>query len=398
MLFPKHLTQLSTRFVRTSHAAAAARKTALYDFHVQNGGKMVDFAGWLMPLQYSDLGVLASHHWTREKASLFDVGHMLQTRWTGPDRIKFLESLIVADLKGLPEGNSTLTVFTNENGGIIDDAVINKHDADSFYLVSNAGCADKDLAHFRKHLEEFKSKGGKVDFSIIDKSLVALQGPSAASVLASLTGSDLADFAFMSGKYVKFPQGIEAFVSRCGYTGEDGFEISVDHRDAAALSKLFLDHSAVKLAGLGARDSLRLEAGLCLYGHDINDETTPVEAGLAWTIAKRRREEGGFLGSKHILSQLQKGAPITKRRIGLIVEGAPAREFAPIATAAGEVIGAVTSGCPAPSIKKNVAMGYVKGGYHKQGTELTVLVRNKPQKATVVKMPFVEHRYFRGAK
>ncbi|KAI8847647.1 hypothetical protein BC829DRAFT_395941 [Chytridium lagenaria] len=378
-------------------ATAAAKKTALYDFHVEKGGKLVDFAGWEMPVNYSDLGQLASHHWTREKASLFDVGHMLQTRWVGADRVKFLEKLIVADLEALPVGSSTLTVLTNENGGIIDDAVINKQDEDGFYMVSNAGCADKDLAHLRKHLAAFKAQGGDVDFTILDKSLIALQGPAAAPVLEKLVGKSLEDFAFMSGRHLNI-SGIDAYVSRCGYTGEDGFEISVAHEDAVKLSTLFVDQPDVKLAGLGARDSLRLEAGLCLYGHDIDDTTTPVEAGLSWTIGKRRKEQGGFLGSEHILPQLKKGAPITRRRIGLLVQGAPAREHAQILASDGQVIGAVTSGCPSPVLKKNVAMGYVKGGFHKQGTELTVVVRNKPQKAVVVKMPFVEQKYYRGAK
>ncbi|KAJ3215226.1 hypothetical protein HDU67_000713 [Dinochytrium kinnereticum] len=367
------------------------KQTALHDFHVEKGGKLVEFAGWKMPVQYSDLGVLASHHWTREKASLFDVGHMLQTRWVGADRAKFLEKLIVADLEALPVGSSTLTVLTNENGGIIDDAVINKQDKDGFYMVSNAGCSDKDLAHLRKHLAAFKAEGGDVDFTILDKALVALQGPAAASVLSKLVGSDLNDFAFMSGRQFNI-KGIDAYVSRCGYTGEDGFEISVSHADSVKLCGLFMENPDVKLAGLGARDSLRLEAGLCLYGHDLNDDITPVEAGLTWTIGKRRREEGGFLGSQKILPQLKKGAPITQRRIGLIVEGAPAREHAQILAADGQVIGAVTSGCPSPVLKKNIAMGYVKGGFHKQGTEVTVVVRNKPQKAVVTKMPFVEQR------
>jgi aminomethyltransferase len=201
------------------------KKTKLYDFHVQQGGKMVEFAGYQMPVQYKD-GVLTSHLWTREKASLFDVSHMLQTRFFGKDKTKFLETLVVADLHGLPTGSSTLSLFTNQNGGIIDDTVINKQSEKNFYVVSNAGCAEKDLAHIREQLQQFKQNGGDVDFEILDHvSLVALQGPSAAVVLESLVGKDLSKFAFMSGKFMDI-KGIPCYVSRCGYTGEDGFEVT----------------------------------------------------------------------------------------------------------------------------------------------------------------------------
>ncbi|KAJ3416520.1 hypothetical protein HDV05_001257 [Chytridiales sp. JEL 0842] len=375
--------------------AASAQRTALYDFHVKNGGKMVEFAGWDMPLQYGKVGMLASHEWTRNSASLFDVGHMLQTRWTGKDRTKFLEKLVVADAEELPIGSSTLSLFTNENGGIIDDTVINKQSADAYYVVSNAGCAEKDLAHIRKHLADFKSKGGDADVTVLDLSLVALQGPKAVEVVSKITGSDLNDFKFMTGRCMNL-DGIPVYISRCGYTGEDGFEISVGHDKAVDLCDLFLSNSDVKLAGLAVRDSLRLEAGLCLYGHDLDEDTTPVEGALTWTIGKRRRVEGGFLGDKKVLSQIGKGAVVPKRRIGLFVEGAPARENAEILTTDGKVIGKVTSGCPSPVLKKNIAMGFVENGFHKSGTELQVKVRNKLQKAVVTKMPFVPQNYFRG--
>eukprot|EP00842_Homolaphlyctis_polyrhiza_P005302 jgi/Hompol1/5773/HPOL_002056-RA len=353
---------------------------------------MVEFAGWDMPVQYSSLGVLASHHWTREKASIFDVSHMLQTRWSGKDHLKFIESLVVADVAGLPYGSSTLSVFTNENGGIIDDTVINRQDSNGLYVVSNAGCADKDLAHIRQHLAKFQNAGGDVDVKVLDHvSLIAIQGPSAVKAVSALSKEDFSKFGFMTSRHTTIA-GVDVYASRCGYTGEDGFEISVPHEHVVKLTEALLEHPDVELAGLGARDSLRLEAGLCLYGHDLDDTVSPVEGGLVWTIGKRRREEGGFLGAEKILPQIKGSVP--RRRVGLFVEGAPAREGAEILNQDGEVIGAVTSGCPSPVLKKNIAMGYVKSGFHKQGTELHVKVRNRNQKAVITKMPFVAHNYF----
>ncbi|KAF9362218.1 hypothetical protein BGX34_006575 [Mortierella sp. NVP85] len=381
------------RSAQRAYSAAATgealKKTVLHDYHVENGGKMVPFAGWSMPVQYSNLSVGASHHWTRNNASVFDVSHMLATRITGKDRVKFFESITVADIENLPVGSSTLSVFTNENGGIIDDTIICKHE-DSLYVVSNAGCADKDLAHIRAHLKAFQNKGGDVDLKIIDDhSLVAIQGPKSASVLESLIGKSLQDLPFMDARFITI-KGIDCHVARSGYTGEDGFEISVPNGDAVALTKLLVADPNVELAGLGARDSLRLEAGLCLYGHDLDETISPIEAGLTWTIGKRRRTEGGFLGAATIQDQLKNG--VTRRRIGLLVEGAPAREGAQVYSN-GELVGKVTSGCPSPSIKKNVAMAYVKNGLHKSGTQLEVEVRGRKQKAVVTKMPFVPAGY-----
>ncbi|KAF8927802.1 hypothetical protein BGZ47_001951, partial [Haplosporangium gracile] len=308
---------------------------------------------------------------------------------TGKDRVKFYESITVADIENLPVGSSTLSVFTNENGGIIDDTIICKHQ-DSLYVVSNAGCADKDLAHIRAQLKAFQNKGGDVDLKIIDDhQLIAIQGPKAAAVIEELVGKSLQDFPFMDGRFLTI-KGIECHVARSGYTGEDGFEISVPNSDAVEFTKLLIADPRVELAGLGARDSLRLEAGLCLYGNDLDETTTPVEAGLTWTIGKRRRAEGGFLGAEKIQDQLKNG--VSRRRIGLVVQGAPAREGAAI-YANGELVGKVTSGCPSPSTKKNVAMGYVKNGVHKSGTELEVEVRGRKQKAVVTKMPFVPAGY-----
>ncbi|KAI9034323.1 glycine cleavage system protein T [Hyaloraphidium curvatum] len=377
-----------------AYAAAAAGsepllRTSLYDFHVKHGGKMVPFAGYDMPVQYAKLGVLQSHLHTRENASIFDVSHMLQTRVTGKDRVKFYEYLTVADIEGLPEGGSTLTVLVNDKGGIIDDMIVQKQ-KDHLFVVSNAGTRDKDLSHIRSQLKNFK---GDVNVEVIDRSLIALQGPKAASVLGALVGSDLSDLSFMAGRDMDI-KGMKVHVTRCGYTGEDGFEISVADDEAAALCDLLLANPAVELAGLGPRDSLRLEAGLCLYGHDIDDTTSLVEAGLLFTFAKRRRAEANFIGAETVLDHLKNGP--SRKRVGLIIEGAPAREGAEILDKAGTVVGKVTSGGPSPSLKKNVAMGYVPTALSKNGTELQVKVRSKVQPAVVTKMPFVPSRYYRG--
>ncbi|RUP46157.1 hypothetical protein BC936DRAFT_147284 [Jimgerdemannia flammicorona] len=393
----------AARLASRAYASEVLKKTALYDFHVKHGGKMVPFAGYSMPVQYSGLGVLASHLHTREGASIFDVSHMLQTRLIGKDRNRFFETLVVADLENLPVGHATLSVFTNERGGIIDDTVIMQQH-DSLYVVSNAGCADKDLAHIHAHLKKFQDQGGDVEFNVIadhsstkcisNRPPVPLPkpGPKAAQALQTLVGQDLTDFKFMTGSLLKL-NGVECHVARSGYTGEDGFEISVPTPEIVFITEALLRYPGVEMAGLGARDSLRLEAGLCLYGHDLDDTITPVEAGLTWTIAKRRRQSGGFLGSSIILPQIKDG--VTRRRVGLIVEGAPAREGAEILTPDGNRVGTVTSGGPSPSLKKNIAMGYVADGQHKLGTPLVVKVRGKDQSARVVKMPFVEAKYYK---
>ncbi|KAI9136976.1 hypothetical protein BKA69DRAFT_1100957, partial [Paraphysoderma sedebokerense] len=234
---------------------------------------------------------------------------------------------------------------------------------------------------------------GDVDFKILDDlSLVALQGPKAAPLLENLVGEDLSSFPFMAGRPMEI-KGIQCHVTRCGYTGEDGFELSVPSSKVSELAEILLKSPDVELAGLGARDSLRLEAGLCLYGHDMDESITPVEAGLTWTIGQRRRAEGGFLGADKVLPQIKGG--VSKRRVGFIVDGAPAREHAELYNANEEKIGDVTSGCPSPCLKKNIGMGYVAKGNAKAGTEIFVKVRNKMQKATVTKMPFVPHRYHR---
>lgn len=305
-----------------------------------------------------------------------------------------MESLTVADIKELPLYSNMLTVFTNEKGGILDDLIISKQDQ-HLYVVSNAGCADKDLKHMQDQAKIF-SRGHqsvvKVE-KIENESLLALQGPKAERLLMDMAGGhDMRKFLFMESRKMTFKKKIDCLVSRSGYTGEDGFEVRVPSDKAAELAMRWLRKQDIKFAGLGARDALRLEAGMCLYGHDIDDTTTPVEAGLSWLIGKRRRVEGGFPGADVIMDQLKNG--VERRRVGLIVEGAPAREGAIIFNEAGDkVIGKITSGCPSPCLKKNIAMGYVAHGSHKIGTPLKVQVRQRMQNAVVSRMPFVPSKY-----
>uniref|UniRef100_A0A673HG36 Aminomethyltransferase n=1 Tax=Sinocyclocheilus rhinocerous TaxID=307959 RepID=A0A673HG36_9TELE len=371
----------------------ALKKTPLYEFHRAQGGKMVEFAGWSMPVQYKDSHI-NSHMHTRQHCSIFDVSHMLQTKVYGRDRVKFIESLIVGDIAELKDNQGTLSLFTNTKGGIMDDLIVTKTDQGYLYVVSNAGCADKDSAHMQARLQEFKAAGHDVDLEFMDESLIALQGPSMAQVLQKGVGDDLRKLTFMTS--VLTPVfGIQGCrVTRCGYTGEDGVEISVPSGDVVSLTEKLLADSEVKLAGLGARNSLRLEAGLCLYGNDIDETTTPVEASLVWTIGKRRRQARDFPGADIIVPQIK--AKTQRKRVGLISTGPPVRQHTPILSSDGRVIGEVTSGCPSPCLKQNVAMGYVEAGFSKVGTSIQVEVRKKAVPAVVSKMPFVPTKYYMG--
>lgn len=355
---------------------------------------MVPFAGYSMPIQYKD-SIIDSTTNCRTNGSLFDVSHMCGLQLKGKDAIPFLEKLVVGDIAGLKAGTGSLSVITNEKGGIIDDTVVTKVDDSHIYLVVNAGCRDKDLAHLEEHLSSFKSSGKDVDIHVYDeRALLALQGPLAAPALQKLASEDLSKMYFSDFKVLPI-NGVECFLTRTGYTGEDGFEISVPNEHAVELAKKLLEASGdkIRLTGLGARDSLRLEAGLCLYGNDLDEVVTPVEAGLNWTIGKRRRAEGGFLGADVILKQLADGP--TRRRVGFVSKGAPARSHVAILDEAGNTIGEVTSGGFSPCLKKNISMGYVKAGLHKAGTQLKVDVRGKINEATVTKMPFVPTKYYK---
>ncbi|KAL2354062.1 hypothetical protein BJ546DRAFT_844690 [Cryomyces antarcticus] len=401
------------RFYASSSAEGTALgQTPLYDLHVRHGAKMVPFGGYSMPVQYSDLSVGESHHWTREKASLFDVSHMVQYHVSGPGAEGLLMRLTPTALPALPVHQSTLSAFLHPGtGGIVDDAVITRLGPELFYVVTNAGCREKDAKFLTESIEAWQAQGNpSVVLTPLDgQGLIALQGPQAAEILSGVledpTATNLKELYFGQSKYLRLRlpsrnASGKVLVSRGGYTGEDGFEISIPPTQTVETTELLLNSAGserLRLAGLGARDSLRLEAGMCLYGHDLDDTTTPVEGGLSWIIGKDRRIEGGFNGAETIIPQLtprsKGGKGVNRRRVGLVVEGAPAREGAEIVDTDGTSIGRVTSGCPSPTLKKNVAMGYVKDGKHKSGTELAVVVRGRRRKATVTKMPFVPSKY-----
>jgi aminomethyltransferase len=361
--------------------------TPLHALHLELGARMVPFAGYDMPVQYP-LGVLKEHLHTREKAGLFDVSHMGQARLTGPDRVAALEALCPGELAKLKDGRQRYTVLTNDAGGILDDLMVTNR-GDDLFLVVNAACKDADLAHIEAGLAGFDATLERLE----DRALMALQGPAAAAVLSDLDPR-AAEMVFMSGTWLSL-DGADCFVTRSGYTGEDGYEISVPADKAEALARRLLADAAVEAIGLGARDSLRLEAGLCLYGSDIDTATTPVEAGLTWIIGKRRREDGGFPGAAIIQKQLAEGAP--RLRVGLKPEGrTPVRAHTEIQDLDGAVIGEVTSGGFGPSLQGPMAMGYLPAALAAEGTKVNLIVRGKAIAATVVPMPFQPHRYNRG--
>jgi len=370
-------------------------KTPLYDLHVENGGRMVGFAGYDMPVQYKT-GIVTEHNHTREKAGLFDVSHMGQAFLIGPDHATVaaaLEKLVPADILNLAKGQQRYTQLINEDGGIIDDLMVTRQQDDegTLYLVVNAGCKQGDYDWIRKHLphgihlEEHQ-----------DHALIALQGPAAEQILAN-NCPDAVDMGFMDAIASQFTIGdesIDIHISRSGYTGEDGYEISVANNKVRAVADALLANDDVILIGLGARDSLRLEAGLCLYGHDIDTETSPIEAGLLWSVGKRRRVEGGFIGQERILREIAEKP--SRRRVGIKPLGrAPAREGTEIQNLDGEKIGTITSGGFGPTVGGPVAMGYVQAQYAKPETKVQLIVRGKALEAEIVRMPFAPHNFKR---
>ncbi|WP_441237140.1 glycine cleavage system aminomethyltransferase GcvT [Bradyrhizobium sp. 930_D9_N1_4] len=372
------------------------KRTPLYDLHVSLGGKMVPFAGYDMPVQYP-AGVLKEHLQTRTAAGLFDVSHMGQLALRPKsgkveDAARALERLVPQDIVAIAPGRQRYAQFTNKDGGLLDDLMVANF-GDHLFLVVNAACKDADEAHLRANL----SSDCVID-SLADRALIALQGPKAESALAKLCAEAPA-MKFMDAGPHKVA-GIDCFVSRSGYTGEDGFEISVPAADAARLARTLLDNPDVMPIGLGARDSLRLEAGLCLYGHDIDTATTPVEAALEWSVQKSRRtggaRAGGFPGASNILAHFDHGA--SRRRVGLLAQGrAPVREGALLFAddAGGDAIGKVTSGGFGPSLNAPVAMGYVPTSLSALDTKLFAEVRGQRLALTVAAMPFVKNTYKR---
>jgi aminomethyltransferase len=359
-------------------------KTPLYDLHLTLGAKMTPFAGYMMPVQYP-AGVMAEHRHCRAAAGLFDVSHMGQVRLLGDGAAAALERLVPADIQGLIPGRMRYTIFTNADGGVLDDLMALSR-GDHLFLVVNAGCKHDDLAHMAAHLGDIE-----IDYQA-DRGLLALQGPAAADILAKHALAVLA-MPFMTALDVQIG-GVDCLVTRSGYTGEDGYEIGMDGADATAVAELLLADAAVEPIGLGARDSLRLEAGLCLYGHDLTPDISPVEADLTWTIAKHRREGGGFLGADRIQRELAEKP--SRRRVGIKPEGrAIAREGVEIQVD-GETVGEITSGGFGPSVEHPVAMGYVVAAHAKVGTKLDLMVRGQARPAEIIKLPFHPHRYFRG--
>jgi aminomethyltransferase len=372
-------------------AAAPLKRTPLYDLHCALGARMVGFAGYEMPVQYSS-GIIAEHLHTRAKAGLFDVSHMGQIRLRGAAAARAVEALVPGDLQGLAPRRMRYTLLLNEAGGILDDLIATR-EGDGLMLVVNAARKDDDLAHLAAHLD--RAVAIEPHF---ERALLALQGPEAAAVLAR-HASGVDRMAFMSAAEVTVA-GVATLVTRSGYTGEDGFELSMDAADAALVAEALLREPEVAPVGLGARDTLRLEAGLCLYGHDIDETTNPVEAGLAWTIARRRRAEGGFPGAATILRQLaesQLSMQQGRKRVGIRPDGrAPARDGTAILDPSGNPVGRVTSGGFGPSLGGPIAMGYVEAAHAAPGSALALVVRDVPRPAHVAPLPFVPTRYYRG--
>ena len=362
------------------------KTTPLNAAHIAAGARMVPFAGYSMPVQYKD-GVLKEHLWTRENAGLFDVSHMGQARLRGVSPLSAFEEVTPGDFIGLKPGKQRYSVLLNKKGGIIDDLMAARPDDDGLFVVVNGACKDNDFKVIDDEL------AGQVRIERLeDRALLALQGPKAAEVLAQ-HAPEAASMVFMDARAMS-AFGTDAIVSRSGYTGEDGYEISIPASEAERVWTTLLADERVKPIGLGARDSLRLEAGLPLYGHDVDETVSPIEADLAFSISKKRRDARDFPGAARIAKELAEGA--SRKRVGLVVlEGAPAREGAEIADEAGNVIGVVTSGGFSPSMGKPIAMGFVPPVYAAAGSKLKVIVRGKAQTAEVTAMPFVPHRYVR---
>lgn len=368
-------------------------KTPLYDLHLNAEAKMVPFAGYEMPVQYP-LGVMKEHLHTRTEAGLFDVSHMGQAYLTGLDGndvAKALEALVPGNLTGLAEGRTRYTLFLNDEGGIMDDLMVTRRgDKDnSLYVVVNAACKEQDFAHMAEKL------AGVAELKILDRALVALQGPKAAEVFARMA-PEAADMPFMSSAPMTV-DGYDVIVSRCGYTGEDGYEISIANGDADDFCLRLIAHEEVELIGLGARDSLRLECGLCLYGHDLDQTISPVEGNLNFALGKARREAKDFPGTERVMNEYDNGP--SRLRVGILPDGrAPAREGVEIVDTDGNKIGVVTSGGFGPTYGGPVAMGYVEAAFSAVDTKVGLVVRGKTLPAKVAAMPFVEQRYYRKPK
>lgn len=371
----------------------APKRTPLYALHHELGGKMVDFAGWEMPVQYP-MGIMGEHNHTRAKAGLFDVSHMGQVLITAQDgpseagavaAATALEGLVPQALAKLPVGKARYAFFTNERGGIMDDLII-ANAGKYLFVVVNASMRHQDIPHMANHLTGFKVT------EVFDRALIALQGPQAETVLATIC-PECRGLKFMETMMADI-MGATCRVSRLGYTGEDGYEVSIPEDCAIEITKALLAHEDCEPIGLGARDSLRLEAGLCLYGNDIDNDTTPIEANLLWAIQKRRRTEGGFPGAEIIQGQIANGTD--RLLVGIKPDGrAPARAGVEVHSLDGDPLGAITSGSFGPTIGGPVAMGYVARSHATAGSKVNLIIRGKAQPATITDMPFVTQNYKR---
>lgn len=367
--------------------------TPLNALHIELGARMVPFAGYSMPVQYKS-GLMAEHQHTRQAAGLFDVSHMGQLKLIGPDAAAALETLMPVDVLGLPEGKQRYGLLLNDEGGVIDDLMFFNQGNDTWFLIVNGACKLADIAHIETHI------GNRCQIiTLPNQGLLALQGPQAVTALSRLVPG-VEKLVFMSGAGFAW-NGAELFITRSGYTGEDGFEISVPGDKAEALARALLAQPEVKPIGLGARNSLRLEAGLCLYGNDIDTTTTPPEAALNWAIQKVRRtggaRAGGFPGAAKVLAQIDDPASLTRKRVGLIAkERVPVREPAVLENMDGQHVGHVTSGLLSPTLNQPIALAYVKPDYTQPGTEIFAMVRGKPVAMVVAPTPFLPPRYHRG--
>lgn len=364
------------------------KKTPFHALHKKLNARMAPYAGYEMPIQYP-MGVMKEHHHTRAAAGFFDVSHMGQLKFTGADREKFLEFVTPVDFTLLGNGQGRLSLLLNEHGGVKDDCIVSRY-SDHCFVVVNAGCKDKDIAHLNTQLKAF---GGDVQMEVLDdKALFALQGPKAMDVMSKYV-DNLETHAFMSGRIVNV-SGKELRVTRCGYTGEDGFEVAIDGTTAIEFAEELMKNETVKPIGLAARDSLRLEAGMCLYGHELTEEINPVTAGLMWLFSKRRMAEGGFIGHEAVAdfkANISTKCPLS--RVGILSTGPVAREGTEVFKD-GVKIGVICSGSPSPTLGKNVAQAYLNRGT-KAGEKVQLSVRGKLVDAETAKMPFVESHYYR---
>ena len=366
------------------------KTTPLYKIHNNNAAKLVSFAGYYLPIQYAN-GIIAEHNHTRKAASVFDVSHMGQIKISGPMIHDALEKILPISFSRIAPGQIKYTQFLNKEGKIIDDLMIHRSFEDNqIWLVVNADCTEKDLDHLYSNL----NRSYKIEL-IDDRALIAIQGPKSSNILKEFF-NEIDNMPFMTGDWFTY-ENEQFFVSRCGYTGEDGYELSIKDRYAEEFISKLLKFEDVKLAGLGARNSLRMEAGLCLYGNDISILTSPVEAGLTWSIPKERIDNGGFIGHENIKKDLIDG--VKKKLVGIKPLGKlPAREGTQILSKNGKIIGEITSGGYSPSLQAPIAMGYINAEILQKNCEILLSVRGNSLPAEIVSLPFVEHKYFRGKK